>query len=196
MDDNREQPRGLDAFVETNLSRLQAFVRLRMGRLLSAKESSIDIVQSSLREVLQRAERDSGQSDTQFRHAVYRAAEYKILQRARYYRAQKRDAAREQPAPAAGDTREGLGALECLASLHTPSQLASAREQEEKLARAFAKLSKDYQDVIVLSRVIGMGHAEIAAEMGRSEIAVRTLLSRALVKLTGLFEQVDRRGSA
>jgi DNA-directed RNA polymerase specialized sigma24 family protein len=37
--------------------------------------------------------------------------------------------------------------------------------------------------VILMARVIGMSHAEIAAELGIAEGAVRTRLSRALARL-------------
>ena len=37
--------------------------------------------------------------------------------------------------------------------------------------------------MIVMAKVMGMSRAEIGAELGRSELAVRTLLSRALAQL-------------
>jgi RNA polymerase sigma factor (sigma-70 family) len=49
------------------------------------------------------------------------------------------------------------------------------------MERAFDLLSDDHREVITLSRIVGLSHAEIAAELGRSEGAVRVLLSRALV---------------
>ena len=38
-------------------------------------------------------------------------------------------------------------------------------------------------------RILGRSHAEIAVEMGKSEGAVRTLLSRALVRLSALLDE-------
>jgi DNA-directed RNA polymerase specialized sigma24 family protein len=43
--------------------------------------------------------------------------------------------------------------------------------------------------VISLARIVGLSHAEIAKEMGRSEGAVRTLLSRALARLATLLDE-------
>ena len=65
--------------------------------------------------------------------------------------------------------------------------IAIADEDMERLRDAFTELSDDHRQVITLARVVGMSHAEIADEMGRSEGAVRVLLHRALVRLGWLL---------
>lgn len=45
--------------------------------------------------------------------------------------------------------------------------------------------------MIVMAKILGMSRAEIGAEIGRTELAVRTLLSRALAQLA--TELVDPR---
>ena len=50
---------------------------------------------------------------------------------------------------------------------------------------AFDRLPEAHREVIVLAKVMGLSRGEIAAQMGRTEIAVRTLLSRALAQLAG-----------
>ena len=42
--------------------------------------------------------------------------------------------------------------------------------------------------MILLTRVAGLSHAEVAREMGRTPIATRTLLSRALARLATALE--------
>ena len=44
-------------------------------------------------------------------------------------------------------------------------------------------LPDEYRQVILLARIVGLSHADLAREMGRSETAVRTLLHRALARL-------------
>ena len=71
----------------------------------------------------------------------------------------------------------------------TASQLASANELSERMERAFDQLSEEHREVIALSRIVGLSHAEIAAQLGRSEGAVRMLLSRALVAYTAALDR-------
>ena len=61
-------------------------------------------------------------------------------------------------------------------------------EELEHLASAFAALPPDWREVILLARVRGLSHAEIARTLGRTESATRTLLSRALARLATELE--------
>jgi RNA polymerase sigma-70 factor, ECF subfamily len=64
-----------------------------------------------------------------------------------------------------------------------------AAEELGRLEAAFARLDADYREVIVLARVVGLSHAEIAARMGRTESATWNLLARALAKLSTELER-------
>jgi RNA polymerase sigma-70 factor (ECF subfamily) len=57
------------------------------------------------------------------------------------------------------------------------------REELERVERAFDTLRDEQREVISLAHVVGMSRAEIAAQLGKSEGAVRTMLSRALAEL-------------
>ncbi|MGC4034035.1 MAG: sigma-70 family RNA polymerase sigma factor [Tepidisphaeraceae bacterium] len=69
------------------------------------------------------------------------------------------------------------------ASFSTPSQHASRREQTVLLADAMSRLPEDYREVIILRHLEGLGFAEVAARMERSEDSVQKLWVRALAKL-------------
>ena len=69
----------------------------------------------------------------------------------------------------------------------TPSREAIAREQLGRVEQAFESLPDDYRRVITLSRIVGLSHAEIAEVLGRTPGAVKTLLNRAVVRLTSLL---------
>ena len=58
-----------------------------------------------------------------------------------------------------------------------------AREELLAVERAFGQLAPEKQEVIVRNRLIGMSHAEIAKDRGKTEGAVRSMLSRALAEL-------------
>jgi RNA polymerase sigma-70 factor (ECF subfamily) len=76
------------------------------------------------------------------------------------------------------------------AGLTSPSQHASKREQTVLLAEAMAKLPEDYREVIILRHLEGLGFADVAARMERSEDSVQKLWVRALAKLrTAMSDQ-------
>ncbi|MHC4514938.1 MAG: RNA polymerase sigma factor, partial [Planctomycetota bacterium] len=56
-------------------------------------------------------------------------------------------------------------------------------ETMEKLEAAFDKLPAEQREVFLMAKLIGLPHKDIAASMGKSELAVRGLLHRALVKV-------------
>ena len=172
--------------LDQHLARLRAFVRLKMGRFLRSKESSADLVQSVCREVLEDLPRFEYRTEGSFRHWLFTRAERKIQKRGRFYRQQKRDAARE----VAYDLGEDDAVLDGVRPLFTPSQHARAAEELDRLEDAFQALPDDYREVILLSRIVGLSHEEIAERMGRSRQAIWSLLSRALARLA---VQVDQR---
>lgn len=176
--------RALDQILVQHLPSLRAFVRLRAGPLVRLCESNSDIVQSVCRELLLAADRFEYRGDGPFRAWLYRTALNKILERTRSLTQQKRDVRREVQAPTTAD----YGALP--GGGPTASQLASAAELSERMERAFDLLSDEHREVVTLARIVGLSHAEIATQLGRSEGAVRMLLSRALVALTRALDQV------
>ena len=61
-----------------------------------------------------------------------------------------------------------------------------AREELECIETAFDELPERYREVITLSRVCGLTTAELAERLELSEHYARTLLSRALARLSRL----------
>jgi len=169
----------LGALIERHIPGLRAFIRLRMGKELRAKESASDLVQSVCREVLEHADRFRYPGEKQFKQWLYREAFRKVANRAAYLKAERRDVGREQPQ----SSEESYAQLSMAYTSFSPSRDARAREHAERLEAAFDQLSDEYREVIVLSRVMGLSRAEMAVEMGRTEPAVRSLLSRALSRL-------------
>ena len=167
----------LEALVKKHLPMLRAYVRLNVPGDVRARESCSDLVQSVCREVIQKRDEFDYRGPEAFRAWLFRWALHKIKDRAKYYRAEKRAAGRE------AELQDGDAVRALYASLGTPSAAAIAHEQAELLERAFDKLADDDRQVIALCRIAGMPREEAAAEMGKSVAAVRTQLSRALVRL-------------
>ena len=65
----------------------------------------------------------------------------------------------------------------------------SAREEVQRVESAFDHLSEDQREVILLAHVVGLSRAEIGERMGRKEGAVRTMLSRAISRLTEILDE-------
>jgi RNA polymerase sigma-70 factor, ECF subfamily len=164
----RRSDTSLEELLAGYLPELQGYLRRRAEGLVAAREASSDLVQSVCREILGNLSRFQHGSEAEFRNWVFRTADRKVVDKHRYYTAQRRDPTREmdEPHDPSGDA--------------TPSRHAVAREEYERVRRALESLPPHYREVVVLSRVFELPHAEIARRLEKSEGAVRNILSRAL----------------
>jgi len=84
------------------------------------------------------------------------------------------------------DSFEQDGGFQDLAQEDALDTIISA-ENSALLARAIARLPEEYQQIIILRFIEGLGHAEIAVIMEKSEVACRGLQHRALASLNKLI---------
>jgi RNA polymerase sigma-70 factor (ECF subfamily) len=183
----RSTCRGDAAAVEELLVRhlpgLRRYVERNAGRLVSAKESHSDLVQSVCRELFVQLGREGFeyQGEAQFKRWLYRAALRKIMNRQRFWLADRRDAGRER-VPGAGTegTTQSFAPIQVGAS---PSEEAVLREDLAHFEAAFARLPETHREVLQMAQVDGLSHKEIGERLGISEAHSRVLLSRALAKL-------------
>jgi RNA polymerase sigma-70 factor (ECF subfamily) len=171
--------RALEELLLRHLSGLRAFVRLRAGPLVRRREAESDLVQSVCREVLLHAGDFRHGGEPAFRHWLYATAVRKILNKQEFHTAQRRDL-RAEELPGA----DGAGVLDAYATFSSPSRKLVTAEELARIEQAFDGLPEDYREVVLLSRVVGLTRAEVAAAMGRSEPSVRNLLHRALAALS------------
>jgi RNA polymerase sigma factor (sigma-70 family) len=177
----RGEPAAIEDVLQAYLPRLQRFVHLRMGRQLREREDTIDVVQSTVRELLaaDQVEGFEWRGEAEFRAWLFQTALNKIRAKSRFHGAEKRTAAREVAPDSCGDERFAAA----LRDLATPSRAAMAREELQRLELAFDELTEPQREVLTLSRVVGLPHALIAERLGKSEVAVRQLLVRAMAAL-------------
>ncbi len=173
-----------NALFERHLPSLLAYVRIRAGAQLRAIESSLDLVQSTCREVLQGIGRRPVRDEAGFRQWLYTAAERKILDKAKHHRRLRRDAARLEALPEQVSAAEADCLSRAYGSFYTPSRQAMLRDEMRALEATLGQLAEDDREVIVLAYLVGLPHAEIARKLDRSEGAVRVLLHRALARLS------------
>jgi RNA polymerase sigma-70 factor (ECF subfamily) len=180
---SRGDPTAVELLLQEHLPRLHAFVRLRMGTLLRTREESGDLVQSVCRVILSHQGDFRHAGEEQFRRWLFTTAQRVVADKVKYWKRARRDAGRELPATL-GDG-EVLSISAVFGSLLTPSRIVSARERLARFERAFDALPDDYREVISLARVLDLPHREVAQRLGRSELATRALLHRALATLAG-----------
>lgn len=173
------------ALIERHLPGLRAFVRLRAGAAIRARESASDLVQSVCREVIEHQDRFQYPSEQAFKNWLYATALRKIANRAEFWNMQKRDAGREVGI----DARDSASLLACYATISTPSRNAMAREEVERFERAFDQLSEEQREVVTLAHLVGLSRQEIAAQTQSTEVAVRSLLYRAMARLAAILEE-------
>ncbi len=181
-------PAAFEALLERHLGGLRAFVARNAGALPRAKESQADLVQSVCREVLQDAGRFEYLGEEAFRQWLYNAALRKILDRRRYWRAERRDVGREEAVVVSAEARPSAFTPQELqrisTGISTPSGAAMVREEAERLGLALGRLTDGDRSVIRLIYVEELTHAQAAERLGCSEVASRKMLSRALMRLS------------
>lgn len=176
----------LEALLLRELPRLRAFVRLNVDPLLRARESCSDLVQSVCREVLANLSELQDRGTLAFRSWLFAWTLNKIRDRRKFHLAERRSPARE--VALACESGSGAGVDPCYASAFSPSQVAVARETAERLEASFDRMPASYREVLALSRIAGLPHAEIASRTGKSIGSVRVTLHRALARLATVLD--------
>lgn len=178
-------------FLEIHRAPLLAFINKNMSDALKSKVEANDILQEvSLNAVSTFSEFDF-EKKTPFNWLCHLAERRIIDNHRKYFQVQKRAAGREIRQPAGGDGA-GQGFMDLLvASMTSPSQAFSRGAREMKLLTALESLPEESREAIRLKYVEGLNSSEIADQLGKSDVAVRVLVSRAMVKLQDLLRQED-----
>jgi len=167
------RPEAGDAF-ERFTRRLVGLARRQLGDLLRHKVDPEDVVQSVYKSFLLRygAEMLAGQDEDGLWALLARITLRKCADRARYYRAECRDASREAPPPAGVENAEAW--REAVGHEPTPEQAVILAETLEHLMRG---LDGDERPIVELS-LQGFSTQEISEQLGRAERSVRRVRER------------------
>ena len=165
--------------------RLVALTRGRFNRLLARKVDPEDVVQSAFKSFFVRhraGKLEVGDCDGLW-NLLTLITLRKCADRAEYFRADRRDAAREATGPAGGDATPDAW-LVALDREPRPEEAASLAETVEHL---FRDLSAHERPILELS-LQGYTASEISVRLGRAERSVRRLREHIRKRLERLQE--------
>lgn len=178
----RGSERALGELVERYLPRVRTVVRARLGHGLRRELESGDVVQETLIEVLVNLDRFEQRDEGSFVRWIAAIVENRLRQDARFFRAQRRDRARElalDSGPEGGRRARFEPAVEG----EGPASSAERREQLERLRAARAGLSERHRAVLE-QREAGASWDAVAAALAlASPDAARMLHARAKAAL-------------
>ena len=165
--------------------RVRRIIRLRLDQKLRPKLDSVDIVQDALILALDGLKDFTYKNEGDFLRWLSKIAENRLRDIFDKYHADKRDVHREIPFKKEGRSTQGgsVGAAGPMRTT-TPSVIACRKEAMDRLEKALDKLKPEYREIIVLKKIEGLSHAEIAERLGKNAGAVRMLLARAMAALT------------
>ncbi len=165
--------------------RVRRIIRLRLDQKLRPKLDSVDVVQDALILALGGLKDFKYRNEGDFLRWLSRIAENRLRDIFDKFHADKRDVRREIPFKKEGRSTEGgsVGAAGPMRTT-TPSVIACRKEALDRLEQALDELKPEYKQVVVLKRIEGLSHAEIAEKLGKKTGAVRMLLARAMAALT------------
>ena len=169
--------------------RVQRMIRLRMGKELRSKLESMDLVQDTIIHALSGLDDFTYKNEGDFVRWLSTIAENVLRGNLKKLHAGKRDIRREVPlgdyGPTTGSRLVGnRGPIDAT----TPSVIMSRKEELEKLEKAIDQLKPEYKEVIILTKIERLSYKEISERLGKSNDAVRKLISRAILALTNVFE--------
>jgi RNA polymerase sigma-70 factor, ECF subfamily len=180
----------LAEFIEANRPALTAFLRSRIGAHLAKKLEPDDILQDASLEAV-RSLGTAPLDNWDPLHWLFQICERKIIDaHRRHFESQKRDASREASIPDSSEAGVGLGNL-LAASMTTPSAAFSRDQRQLRALAAMDTLPEDQREALRLRYLVGLPSKEIAQKLGKTDGAVRVMLSRSLAKLQELLTEEE-----
>jgi RNA polymerase sigma-70 factor (ECF subfamily) len=169
------RPEAFDALYRRHRDELLLAVRAGMGAGLRAAMQSEDVLQSVAMEAFAVLRRTAEPPAGGFTALLRRMVRHRLVDRARALRRHKRAGT----VPLSDSMAAELG---------QPQPPTYDDPRYLRLERALLALPADLRDVLRLRRFDGLSSQEIARRTGRSDDAVRKMVSRAMARLTMLLQ--------
>ncbi|HIE97023.1 MAG TPA: sigma-70 family RNA polymerase sigma factor [Planctomycetes bacterium] len=178
----------LAGFLDVNRRQLMAFISRRLGDALRTKVEVEDIFQDVSTEAIRTLTPEWPGEREPFSWLCH-ISERKIVDAHRHhFDAQKRDAGKERALDARSSGGGEIGLVNMLVkSMTTPSAAFSRNAREGRLQAAIAELKDDQREAIRLKYIENKPSKEIAEALGKSDAAVRVMLTRTMKQLHELL---------
>jgi RNA polymerase sigma-70 factor (ECF subfamily) len=184
----RGDAEALAAFLVAKRGSLLAFIEHRLGPALRTKIEPDDVFQETSAEAVRSLPEARFENRDPFSWLCQIAERRIVDAHRRFFGSQKRNAARERAIDAAPAGEERGGLIELLvASMTSASQAFSRNQREQRLLSAMDSLPQEQREALRLRYVEGQSSKEIGARLGKSDGAVRVLLTRSLQRLRNLL---------
>jgi len=181
----------LDQLCKAYGERVRRIIRLHVGKELRSKLESMDLVQDAFVSALRSLQDFTYKNEGDFLRWISKIAENRIRDNLDKLHADKRDIRKEIPLKDNERSSKDSFIRDFVpADSTTPSMIISKREELDKLEKAMDKLKPEYKEVISLTKIEGLSYEEVGKRLSKSSDAVRMLLARAMVELTGVFEEI------
>lgn len=175
-------------YVEARRAPLLAFIERQLSAAMKRKIEAEDLLQETSAEAVRSlTQMDLAERDP-FGWLCHIAQRRIVDAHRRLFGAQKRDASREVllGTPAGDSSRTPLVDL-LVASMTTATQKLVRKDREQRMEAALATLPDDQREALRLRYVEGLPSKDIAERLGKSDGAVRVMLTRSLAKLQSLL---------
>lgn len=171
-------------FAESKRRELLAYIQRSIGPALRAKLEPEDVLQEVIVAALESVASFSVPGRDPFKLLCQMAEQRIIDAHRRHIAAKKRSADREVSLDAPVGEGVSIGFVNMLvASMTSPSRAFSRGQKELLLQEAISTLSDEQREVLRLRYVEGLPTKDVAERVGKSDGAVRVLLTRTLSKL-------------
>jgi RNA polymerase sigma-70 factor (subfamily 1) len=178
--------KALGDYMQAYQPQLTAFIDRRLGELVRKREEAADIYQETARAAWEHFPKTDLNDRDPFGW-LCQIAEQRIIDAARKAQAGKRNTGRDVAlnSPAGDSGHEWLSIL--AASITSPTHAATRGEKYSALEKALQSLPAEVQDIVRWRYVENLPTKEIAIKTGKSDGAVRVLLTRTIQKLQELM---------
>jgi RNA polymerase sigma-70 factor (ECF subfamily) len=149
---------------------------------------SMNLVQDAFISALRSLENFTYKNEGDFLRWLSQIAENRIRDHVDKLHTNKRDIHKEIPLNNNRQSQDSFVRTLGPVTSTTPSMIISRQEELDKLEKAIDKLKPEYREVIVLSKIEGLSHADIGKKLGKKPHVVCMLLSRAMTALADVYE--------
>ena len=182
-----------EQLIWSNRGRLYGFARRKIGPDWQANIDPEDILQEVYVDIFRGIASFKYEHEDSFYRWATRLIEHRFIDRIRMLRRKKRDVTREVgPGGGPNVSRHESFLANQLKDTLTPSRMLRRQDAVSALMSCIAKLPEDWRVVVQRYHLQEEPLASIAADMGRSEDAVRRMASRAVERLAECLRSASR----